>query len=193
MRWPPAWPWNFKHMRHTLLPLPERIVLRREYLVRVLIVLCFVLSLAILVSIASLFPAFIRASVGFDAAKNEAAAVTKNPNDANLAKIQAEMVKSLSLLAMLSEQEDSAKISDLINGIVNMRDDIKLTSISASKESSTTLAVNLQGIAPTRDALLLFKKRFESATPGNKVDLPVSELAKSTDIRFSLQLVKKLP
>ncbi len=180
-------------MRHTLLPLPERIVLRREYLVRVLIVLCFVLSLAILVSIASLFPAFIRASVGFDAAKNEAAAVTKNPNDANLAKIQAEMVKSLSLLAMLSEQEDSAKISDLINGIVNMRDDIKLTSISASKESSTTLAVNLQGIAPTRDALLLFKKRFESATPGNKVDLPVSELAKSTDIRFSLQLVKKLP
>ena len=51
----------------------------------------------------------------------------------------------------------------------------------------------VQGIAPTREALVSYKNRLEGLTIGNKVELPISELAKSKDIRFSLRFTRTLP
>ncbi len=180
-------------MRHTLLPLPERIALRREYYIRDLIVLFFMLSLAILVGVASLFPAFMKAEIEKNQIKNTATTSIKDTKDSELKSIQSNMVKSMALLESLSEEKQPAKLSALVAGLISMRGDLKFSAISATKISSSTLAMTIQGLAPTRNSLLLFKKNFEVAMPGNKVDLPVSELAKSANIQFSIQLAEKLP
>lgn len=180
-------------MRHTLLPLNERKVLRREYRVRVAIVACFVISLAGLAAIASVFPIFVRTTMERILQEKSLTILEQSNKDSELASLQQSVAKSQSLLEILSEGQDDPKVSDVIKNIVAMRRDIKLTSIYVTDVSSTTASISIQGVAPTRDSLLSFKKRFESAVPGNSVDLPVSELAKNSNIQFSLRLIQKMP
>jgi hypothetical protein len=180
-------------MRHTLLPLHERVVLRREYYMRVAIVLCFMVSLSILIGVVSLFPTFIKTVSEESDAKNAEASVAKAPINQDLKIVQQKVVNSLALLDSLKKDNDSPKISDLVKAILIMKGEVKFNSFSAAKEGTTTFTMSLQGVAPTRNELLSFKNNFEALSLENKIDLPVSSLAKSTNIQFSLQLKEKMP
>jgi hypothetical protein len=180
-------------MQHTLLPLHERITLRREYRIRAAIVLCFTLSLVGLIGIASFFPAFLKASTEARSAQNEAAILQKNKKDSGLTSIQQTVAQSQKLLSTLGGKVSGTKMSAIIESIVSMRNNVRLTSINVTQTGTTTATIVMQGVAPTRDALLSFKNRLESAVPGNKVELPVSELAKSTNVEFSMRLTENLP
>jgi hypothetical protein len=98
----------------------------------------------------------------------------------------------LALLDSLNKEKTPILYSDLIAGLINMRGTLKFTGFSVAKSGTTTYSINLQGIAPTRNSLLSFKSNFENLAPGNKVELPVSELAKSSNINFSLQLKQEI-
>lgn len=178
-------------MRHTLLPLQERIVLRREYYIRINIVFCFLLSLAIFVGISALFPVYIKA-VSTRSEFESQVKKTNNDVDPNVKEVQKSIANSLSILDSLNKESNSILISDIIGGIINMKGNLKFSSISASKVSTSTFMISVQGIAPDRNSLLNFKKSFENMSPKNKVELPVSSLAKSTNIQFSLQLKEEL-
>ncbi len=180
-------------MRHTLLPLHERILLRREYHVRITIVFLFMVCVSILVGISSLFLTYTEALSSEDKVLTEAAAVDKDPVDAEIKEIQKNIVRSLALLDSLDKEKKTVLASDLIGGLINMRGTLEFHNFSVNKVGTTTYAMNIQGFAPNRNALLTFKTDFENMNPGNKVDLPVSELAKSTNILFSLQLKQELP
>lgn len=179
-------------MRHTLLPLDERIKLRREYYRRVTIVFCFTLALSVLIGIASLFPTFVRSTAFRIETENALKLVQGEPEDKNLKDIQKSVAQSLALLQSLKKDSGSENISDLISEIIKIKGNIKFTNFSASKVSTTTLSMNIQGVAPTRNDLLLFRDNFEKMIPGNKVDLPVSELAKNTNFQFTVSLKQKL-
>ena len=179
-------------MRHTLLPLHERIVLRREYYRRVTIVFCFTFSFAIIVGIAALFPTFLK-SVALRADAERAVESAQNQvEDKNLKEIQKSVARSLSLLDSLSKDRNYPKISHLIENVLNIRDGITFTSFSASRISTSTFSMSIQGIALSRNALRTFKSNFENLLPGNKVDLPISELVKTSNFRFSIQLKEKI-
>lgn len=180
-------------MRHTLLPLHERILLRREYHVRVTIVFLFMVCLSLLIGISSLFMTYVKAlSLESDVqAKANAVDVEKDSKD--IKDIQQSVVKSLALLDSLNKEKKVVPFSDLIGGIINMRSVLRFTAFSVAKVGTTTYNISIQGIAPTRNSLLTFKTNFENLATGNKVELPVSELAKSTNIQFSLQLKQELP
>lgn len=179
-------------MRHTLLPLQERILLRREYHTRITISFLFILCLALLVGISSLFLTYIKALSLESEIQNKANVVVKDKDSADIKEIQQSVVKSLALLDSLNKEPKSVSLSDLISGVINMRGSLKFTSFSVMKISTSTYTINIQGLAPTRNSLLTFKTNFENLAPGNKVDLPVSTLAKSTNIAFSLQLKQEL-
>ncbi len=180
-------------MRHTLLPLHERILLRREYHIRVTIVFLFMVCLAILIGISSLFMTYIKALSLETEIQEKANAVDVDKDSKDIKEIQQSVVKSLALLDSLNKEKKVVQISDLIGGVIAMRGQLRFTALSASKVGTTTYNISIQGVAPTRNSLLAFKSTFEGLAPGNKVDLPVSELAKSTNIQFSLQLKQELP
>jgi hypothetical protein len=179
-------------MRHTLLPLHERIILRREYYRRVTIVFCFIFSLAVLVGIATLFPTFIRAMALQVETEKLAKEVQTESENGNLKEIQKSVAKSLALLDSLDKDKKTPKISNLIEGVISMRGSLTFTNFTATKISTTTFTMNIQGVAPSRNALITFKNNFESQLPGNKINLPVSELAKNNNFQFTLQLQQKL-
>ncbi|MFA6601445.1 MAG: hypothetical protein WCT02_01095 [Candidatus Paceibacterota bacterium] len=178
-------------MRHTLLPLHERIVLRREYYIRALVVLFFTLSLAGLLGIAALFPAFSSASEAVRVSREAVSSLKKSKTDSGLMALQQEMIQSQGVLNSLGSRSEVMKTGDFIGGIIQIKGPLRFSSIAIGQISSTTAMATIHGIAPTRDSLLAFKSRFEGLTPGNKVDLPVSTLSKSTNIEFTFQITQK--
>ena len=179
-------------MRHTLLPLQERITLRREYYTRINIVFCFLLSLSIFVGISSLFPVYIKAlSVQSDFETQ--VENLKDEADPSIKEVQKSISNSLLILDSLNKESSSPLISDVISGIINIKGNLKFSSVSVSKISTSTFTIAVQGLAPDRNSLLDFKRNFENLSPKNKVELPVSSLAKSSNIQFSLQLREELP
>jgi hypothetical protein len=180
-------------MRHTLLPLQERQSLRKEYRIRAVIVLLFMLSISGFIGIIALFPSFIRAYSEEDAAISKIVSLETGKNSAENKALEDSVALSEKLLASLENGMSGFKASAVINGIIGMRGPLRLTSIAITRTSTTTVSAIVQGIAPTRNSLLSFKTRFEAAAPGNKADLPVSQLGKSSDLQFSLQLTEQLP
>lgn len=180
-------------MHHTLLPLNERRALQREYHVRALSVLCFALSVAGIIGIGSLFPAFIRALVEERSAQNDLASIEKAKDISGLTEIQKSVTAGTKVLSALSDGLSRPVPSILAGLVVEQRGNIRLTSMTIQYVGSSTVSVTVQGMAPTREALLAFKSRLETEQQGNKVILPVSTLAKATNIQFSLVLTKPLP
>ena len=180
-------------MRHTLLPLHERILLRREYHIRVTIVFLFMVCLALLVGISSLFITYVKALSLESDIQQKVNSLDNEKISSDIKDIQQSVVKSLALLDSLNKEKKFVPITELIEGLIKMRGSLRFTAISTAKIGTTTYNINIQGVAPTRNSLLAFKSAFENLAQGNKVDLPVSELAKSTNIQFSLQLKQELP
>lgn len=175
-------------MLHTLLPTPERRALRREYRIRALTVFLFALSVAGVLGVALLSPAFIRASAEQASAENDLSAIKKAKDLSGLTAIQQQVAIGQKLLGVLSGGLAHPNLSLLIEGLTRERATVRITSIDIAYTATTTVLATIQGLAPTRDMLLSFKSRLERDEPGSKVDLPVAELAKSTDIPFSIKV-----
>ncbi len=67
--------------------------------------------------------------------------------------------------------------------------DIKITKISYQADKAKGGTVSIAGTAPSRDRLLLFKKALDDDNNFTKVDLPISNFVKGSDIQFNLTLV----
>lgn len=159
---------------------------------RALTVLLLLISIAGLIGIVALFPSFIKAYSEESEALNKVSSINIKNSNENSDSLQSEIVFSKKLLSYLHKEDREQNSSNIINSLIGMRDSLKLTSISLTKVSTSTVSIILQGIAPTRNSLLDFKKQFEANKPGNIVDLPVAQLSKSSNIQFSLKLTQQI-
>jgi hypothetical protein len=180
-------------MQHTLLPTPERVALRREYHVRVWIIALFAVSVAGTIGVAALFPAYIRGSLEERLQLGAIAALEKDKSASGIGNVEQELAADKILLAALAESSDRELLSTEISNLLALRGTVKLSAISANRKEDESVELTLQGIAPTRESLLSFKARIENLTPGTSVTLPISQLAKSTNIQFSMLIVKPKP
>ena len=165
--------------------------MHREYRVRLFVVLCFLFSGVGVIGMISLLPSWSRA-VGERRVAEVLAESVKKEREDDLNKLQKEMARSEELLGSLKDVPDQYNMSNVINGILGLRGNVKIHSISASRVSTTTISFVVGGIAPTRESLLAMKSRFEAAAPGNAVDLPISQLSKSSNIPFSMRLTENI-
>ncbi|MEA2715598.1 MAG: hypothetical protein QOG91_626 [Candidatus Parcubacteria bacterium] len=180
-------------MHHTLLPLNERRALQREYHVRALTVLCFTLSVAGIIGIGSLFPAYIRAGIEEQSALGDLASIAKAKDVSGLSDIQKNVAAGARLLSALSDSSGRPRTSALVAAVVGQRGNIGITALTILYVSTSTVNVTILGQAPTREALLAFKSRLETEQQGNKVNLPPSTLAQAANIQFSIVLTKSVP
>ena len=179
-------------MLYTLIPSPERKALHREYARRTAIVILFAASLVGTIGIGSLFPSFIRAATEAASAKSQLDLATKSKNKKGLSDIQQQVAMGQSSMIVLTSGIDRTRLSFLVESIVKQRDTVRINSISLNSVSSSSAEAVISGSAPTRDSLVSFKTRLESSGVIS-VDLPVSELAKSTNVPFSINLKFRIP
>lgn len=180
-------------MQHTLIPLHERIALRREYRTRVVIVFLFAISISIAIGLGALFPAFAQVSLEERQQLETIASLKKGKDTSGISGIESEFGRDRALVNSLLIRSAPFSYSRVVEDVIRIRGQVKIRAISVEQVATTTLAIIIQGIAPTRDALLAYHDRLENQAFGNSVDLPISELAKSKDIPFSLKLTETMP
>ncbi len=179
-------------MIHTLLPVSARKALLREYRMRAAVVFLSLLSVSGLIGVVALFPTFLRVQQERALQENISTNSKKN-DDPTIQKIQQSLSLSSSLLSALSDKLDQPKLSVLVSDIIGARGNVSLATLGITRVGTTTAAsVNIGGVAPDRESLLAFKSRLELMAPDNRVELPVSQLATSRNIPFSIQLTAHL-
>lgn len=78
-------------------------------------------------------------------------------------------------------------ISSAVDGVIRaVPGDVSIASFSFSRVGTSTVQAKIEGVAKTRDALLLFRANLERAAGVSDVDVPVSSLARETDAAFSV-------
>ena len=179
-------------MDYTFLPHDEKKEIRRDYRVRALIVLLFFISTAVIVGIGALFPAYIHASLEEGLYLRQASALKQTDEAAALSVAEKDLSESSSLMSALAGSVTPDPFSSAIADVVSARGNMELSSFSLTR-SSSGLSITIEGLAPTREALLSFKSRLEALSPGISVDLPVSELARESNIQFSIQIIETMP
>lgn len=88
--------------------------------------------------------------------------------------------------AELNKFEVSQKV---INEIISKKmPDINVNRIFYENDPIKKKFVSINGIAPSREVLLLFRQALEENTAFSKVDLPISNFIKGSNIEFHLDL-----
>jgi hypothetical protein len=67
--------------------------------------------------------------------------------------------------------------------------DIKITGITYESTADKGKIITIAGTAVSRERLLLFKKALEDDVAFTKVDLPISNLVRGANIKFSMTLI----
>ncbi len=174
-------------MNYTFLPQYERSRLKTEYRVRALVVLTFVMSVSVIIGVVSLFPTFIFSKIEEKNQLSMIAETNKKNDESGLSDIKAKLTKSNLLLSKAEESLKAPVYSSVVKDIINAKGVLKIDSISFTNSSTSTVDVFVQGFSANRENLLAFKDRLESIFPGKSIDLPLSDLAKNRDIKFSLK------
>lgn len=151
-----------------------------------------VISVAVLVGAAAIFPSYLRALSSYSESQAMITLLRANKSDQNLDAIRTELTKDNSLLSRLSEEKISMRFSDIIRAIGSVRGDAVIDSFTLTKKDAENIAVSLNGSAPTRDELLAFKARLEATVSYGKIDIPIEQLAKSSNPSYRISFVKHL-
>jgi len=163
--------------------------LRREYRFRFIITLLFFMSCGVVVGIGALTPAFIFSYSQEKEALEKVKVLQKSREENGMGDISKELARTNVYIKKLQTASSSAVFSPTISQIIGL----KTSGVKIILFKFSEAFVYIDGKASTRESLVEFKNRLESDPSIKSVELPVSDLAKSRDITFSLKLSPKEP
>jgi hypothetical protein len=171
----------------TFLPRSYRAEVEREYRKRVLAIALGLSTLLALSACALAAPSFIilsvkKAAASLDSKKSGDLSASAGTDTA--ARIKDIKAKT-SVLKTVSAAEPLASVLGRITA--RMIPGVKLSGI-ALKRSVDQGAIVVSGVAATRDDLVAFSKSLQGEPSFKNISLPVSTLAKATDIGFSISI-----
>ena len=174
-----------------LIPKEEKKIKVKDFYFRTTVVFFWVLGFSIFVSCATLLPAYFFSleKKNFVNKKLEVEKNTITPQpDVKVLEIKEDLNKKLALIEKI--KTDKYYVSQkIINEIISEKmSDIKINSIAYQNDLVKGKTININGTASSRDRLLLFRKNLEENTAFKKVDLPVSNFVKGSNIQFFLNL-----
>ncbi len=181
-------------IHYTLIPPEEMRALRREYRMRLCIVISFFVSCGVVLGIISLIPAYLYSR----AQESEVALRTEKLQEgrkaSGIVQIEKDLSQSQAIAEQITAEMDQIVHSDSIARVVALRpQQVLISSFAFSRASGTTTPYEIivQGKAPTREVLIAFEKELKESPAFSKVDLPLSDLVKSKNISFALKLSLK--
>jgi len=175
-----------------LIPIEEKKEIRNDFLGRLVTVFFTMLGIVLLIATVATLPAFVfsyskKSSIDnkMELQKNEIMpAVDKEAQTA---------IKDLNnrLGSIEKTMNDKYVFSqNIITEIVSRKTSgIKINRIFYENDKSRGRIVEINGIAASREQLLLFRRSFEDSGVFKSVDLPISNFIKGYNIEFSLNLI----
>ena len=183
-------------IHYTLLPQKEANDLKLEYKIRVVIVLLFFASIAVIIGIISLFPAYVISSMREKEMIVKLEGLKKGRTERGVDIVLKELGDSNKLLSEFKLQEKTQNYYSIIKRVNEIRiPSVIFTSIQISsiEDAVSDSEVILQGRSLTRESLLELRKGLERSPAFAKVEFPIPDLTKNKDISFVAKLrIKKI-
>ncbi len=165
--------------------------MRRSFYYHFLILSLIMLSVAIFIASVAMVPAYFISSIKENLA-NAKLDIQKNEVVPPLDQHTTDVIKDLNGKLTLVDNAEKSKFNistRVINAILLKKiPEIKITSI-VFNTSVTGSTINISGTAPSREVLLAFRRALEDDVAFKKVDLPISNFVKGSNIQFSLSLI----
>ena len=175
-----------------LISTEEKKKTNRDFYFRLAMVVCIMLGLSILAAAIALLPSYFLVSVKENAANQKLDLLLKEPVPAIDQKTTQTIADLNSRLISIenAEQNKFPVSQKVINEIILKKmPDIKITQFSYSNSADKGKFITVRGIAPNRERLLLFRVALEDDSAFSKVDLPISNFVKGSNIEFFLNLI----
>ncbi|MEX2029208.1 MAG: hypothetical protein WD963_01875 [Candidatus Paceibacterota bacterium] len=175
-----------------LIPNEEKKTKVKDFYFRLLVVFLFVLGFSMTIACTMILPAYFLSVVKKNVI-NTRLEIQKNEPvpelDQEILGAVADLEYKLELLE--KNQQDKYPVSQsVINKILLKKmTDIKITGIIYDNRSPQDAIIHINGIAPSRERLLLFRRAFEDDASFKRVDLPISNFIQGSNIEFSLSLI----
>ncbi|HEV7424452.1 MAG TPA: hypothetical protein VGO21_04655 [Candidatus Paceibacterota bacterium] len=168
----------------------------KSFYYRLTVVYLLAFSVCILIAVAAMAPSYFLAYVKEDLVNKKLATQQKEsvpiPDQETLS-----VIKDLNSKLALVENNENNKFSisqKVINAIlVKKMASIKITDISYQNDPLKGKLISIQGTAPSREILLLFRQALEDDSDFTQVNLPISNFVKGSDIQFYLSLIPAQP
>ncbi|MCX6757336.1 MAG: hypothetical protein NTZ44_00400 [Candidatus Nomurabacteria bacterium] len=174
-----------------LLPLEEKDKISTEYIFRIVSFYFYVFGTCFFVASITLLPAYFFSSVR----ENLAIEKLQNLKDLPVTELDHETnnaIQDVNSKVSIIENAEKNKflvLENMINEIIFKKmTDIKIMQFDYKKDKDGLKTLNLHGLAPNRERLLLFRQTLESDKMFSHIDLPISNFVKGANIDFSLNL-----
>lgn len=171
-----------------LLPKTKKEIIRREYRVRLAVVYLWLLFAALVISSLLLLPSLFLSSANERAAQLRFDTLLKSLESGNAADIDAILIDTKSQLALLESRNPKVFLYELLMLIASAQTDrLSLTGLSFGAPTEGKRDIDIAGIAQNRSVLLSFAQTLEQTGLFEKVEVPISNFAKDTDINFNVR------
>lgn len=171
-----------------LLPQAEKKALRREYRIRLAVVSLWLLFAVCAISSVLLLPSFLLSSEKEKAARQRFEALSRSIERQSVADLDAVLQKTKSRLTLLSGEAPKLFLYELLTLIVSAKtNQISLTNFYLIGPVEGKREIAIAGVSKDRSALTSFIKALERTGPFEKVEAPISNFAKDTDIDFEVR------
>jgi hypothetical protein len=174
-----------------LIPNEEKKKKVKDFYFRLFVVFFMVLGFSTIVASVAIMPAYFLSSVkknlAHDLLEDEKKGATPVPNQQIQATVE-DLNTKLKLVDKVT-QNNFLVSRDVVNEIILKKmPDIKIIEIVYENVSAEERSITIRGTARDRERLLLFRKALEDNPAFSKVDLPISNFIRGSDIIFSLSL-----
>lgn len=175
-----------------LIPTEEQKSTTKNFYFRLVVIFFVLLAFCAFVAAVALVPAYLLA-LNKERISNSKLEIQKSETIPQLDKDTVSLIKDIDGKMKTIEGSIKNKFlvsQEIINQIVNSKmPDIKITRIAFDEDVALGKKVSIYGTAPSRERLLLFRRSLEENITFTKVDLPVSNFIKGSDIEFYLSLL----
>jgi hypothetical protein len=175
-----------------LIPKEEKKRLRKDFYFRLIGLFFVMIDICILVAMIGILPSYVAASMK-QAVVDSKLGAQKTEEIPLLDQQTLSMITDINAKLKVIENAEKSKFSvsqKIINPILaNKRADIKITQISYGDDPVMGKKVDVEGIAPSREVLLLFSQTLRNDPNFKNIDLPISNFVKGSNIQFSLSLI----
>ena len=175
-----------------LIPNEEKKQMSKDFYLRLATIFFTMLGISFLLAAILTLPSYYVSSAEKNLINDKLEAQKNEPgslSDQNIIGAAKSLKSKLSLIE--NAQKSKTLFSEKVINEVMLKKmpNIKITEISYQRDPDAGEKINVSGTATSREVLLLFRRALEDDVAFSKVDLPISNFVKGSDIEFYLSLI----
>jgi len=156
-----------------------------EYWIRVVSVWCILISISLFTTASLLLPAYVFVNSQVKVHQQSAEIALQKVADYDAVSVS--LIQASQRARKIMDEENLFQISEYVDLFEQLQsDDILVSNIKIGRVKEGVSSIVVGGIANNRQTLASFRDRLLADTRIEKVDLPISNLARDKDISFTI-------